>query len=151
MVETVYDVNQVARLLISIVSVALIVGPAKADFNATHATNPLWTPHARFHVVWQVLYNSCISAVALYLVWVPSAAYLFNLYLAVVLNYIWGANFLLTILAMPLFGGSLADENGIKPFRFNVIGKERLVDTNVFGGSILMTVNTVGLLLIASS
>ena len=149
--ETLFDLNQTARIFISIVAVALIVGPAKADFNATHATNPLWTPHARFHVVWQVLYNSCISIVVLWLLWSASAAYVTHLYLAAVLNYLWGANFVVTLIAMPLFDGSLADVNGIKPFRFNIFGKEYLIDTNVFGCTILMTLNTIGLLLIETA
>ncbi|MEO0438899.1 MAG: DUF6640 family protein [Pseudomonadota bacterium] len=148
--ETAYDLNQAARILISLVALALIVGPAKADFNDTHATNPHWTPHARFHVVWQVLYNTCISLVALYLLWIPSSVYVSHLYLAAVLNYIWLGNFFLTILAMPLFGGSLADQNGIEPFRFNVLGRERLIDTNVFGGFILMILNTLGLVLVTT-
>ncbi|MEM8491997.1 MAG: DUF6640 family protein [Pseudomonadota bacterium] len=148
--DTVYELNQVARILISLVAIALIVGPAKADFNATHATNPLWTPHARFHVVWQVLHNSCISLVVLYLLWSPSLAYFTHLYLAAVLNYLWGANFVLTIIAMPSFGGSLADVNGIKPFRFRISQREYLVDTNVFGCIILMSLNTAGVFLISA-
>lgn len=149
--EAVFDLNQIPRILMSIVAAVLIIGPAKADFNATHATNPMWTPHARFHVVWQVLYNSCISVVVLYLLWSASSAYLTHLYLAAVLNYLWGVNFVITLIAMPLFDGSLADVNGIKPFRFNIFGNEYLVDTNVFGCVILMTLNTVGLLLIQTS
>ncbi|MEM1401915.1 MAG: DUF6640 family protein [Pseudomonadota bacterium] len=148
--ENIFELNQVARILISIVAVVLILGPAKADFNATHATNPLWTPHARFHVVWQVLYNSCVSLVVLYLVWTPSSEYLTHIYLALVLNYLWGGNFVLTLIAMPLFDGSLADVNGIKPFRFTIFGTEYLVDTNVFGCVILMSLNTIALFLVVT-
>lgn len=148
--ESIYDLNLTARIFLSIVAVALIIGPTKADFNATHATNPLWTPHARFHVVWQVLYNNSISLVVLYLLWSDSSEYLMQLYLAAILNFIWGVNFLITLIAMPIYGGKLADVNGIKPFRFNIFGKVHLVDTNVFGGTILMTLNTIGLLQIVA-
>ena len=52
-----------AKILVTLVAVATGLGPMRADFNATHATNPLWTPHARFHVVWQVL---CQAGIALF-------------------------------------------------------------------------------------
>ncbi|MEZ5573819.1 MAG: DUF6640 family protein [Halioglobus sp.] len=146
--ETIFDQNLIARLLLSLISVMLIFGPAKADFNATHATNPLWPPHARFHVVWQVLYNSAISVVALYLLWVPSTDYHTHIVLAAILNFIWGGAFYITLASMRLFGGALADVNGIKPFHFNIMGTVYKVDTNLFLGTILMSVNTVGFLLI---
>ncbi|MEZ5503724.1 MAG: DUF6640 family protein [Halioglobus sp.] len=146
--EIMFEQNQVARLILSFIAIMLAIGPAKADFNATHATNPLWPPHARFHVVWQVLYNSCISVVALFLLWTPSSDYLMHIYLAAILNFIWGAMFYVTLASMSIFGGALADVNGIKPFRFNIFGTVYKVDTNLFLGTILMTVNTAGLLLI---
>jgi hypothetical protein len=46
--------NLIARALLTLNTLGYSLGPAIADFNRTHATNPLWTPHARFHVVWQV-------------------------------------------------------------------------------------------------
>lgn len=139
--DTLFDQNLISRLLFSLVSVALIFGPAKADFNATHATNPLWTPHARFHVVWQVLSNSAISLVALYLLWTPSDDYFTYIVLAAVLNFIWLIAFFLTLASMSLFDGSLADVNGIKPFNFNIFGTVYQVDTNLFGATILSILN----------
>ncbi|NBQ12817.1 MAG: hypothetical protein EBU29_12440, partial [Gammaproteobacteria bacterium] len=58
-----------SQLLVSLVTVMIMIGPMVADFNETHATNPLWTPHARFHVVWQVFTNSSVAALSLYLLW----------------------------------------------------------------------------------
>ena len=50
-----YDANSICRVIFTIISIALTVGPTIADFNKTHATHPDWPGHARFHVVWQVL------------------------------------------------------------------------------------------------
>ncbi len=136
-----------AKIILSLVAIAMGVGPMRADFNATHATNPLWPPHARFHVVWQVLTQTGVSVFVLALLWVyPSPL---HLWMAAILNYNWMATFIMTISSMKMYDGALKDVNGIKPFKFNIGGKVREVDTNVFGATILFILNTfaVGLLL----
>jgi hypothetical protein len=131
-----------AKIIFSLIAVVLALGPMKADFDKTHATNPLWPPHARFHVVWQVFAQTGVSLVALYLLWgVPSE--LHN-WIAAILNFNWGLTFYINLACMRAYGGTLADVNGIKPFEFNIGGKVRKVDTNLFGGTILMGLNGIG-------
>lgn len=148
--ETTFDALLVPRLLFTLVGSMIFIGPTIADFNRTHATNPLWTPHARFHVVWQVLCQTGVSLVILYLLWFDAPDYRTHIWLAAILNYVWGASFYATLASMRLFDGALKDVNGIKPFRFNILGKRYLVDTNLFGGTILMIVNTIGAALLLS-
>ena len=139
----------IAKILLSFVAVAQALGPVRADFNKTHATNPLWTPHARFHVVWQVLLQAGVSVVALLLLWAfPSSL---HTWIAAALVFNWLVTFVLTILFMPAYRGSLADENGIAPFRFNLPGRSLEVDTNVFGAVVLGILGTVavGLLVVS--
>ena len=52
--EAFTDGNLIARILLSLVTVGYAFITILADINKTHATNPAWTPHARFHVVWRV-------------------------------------------------------------------------------------------------
>lgn len=146
--ETVFDQTLVSRLLFTLVAVMISAGPIVADFNKTHATNPLWVPHARFHVVWQVLSQTGVSLVVLYLLWWNAADYMLHIWIAAMLNYVWGASFYATLATMPIYGGALKDVNGIKPFRFNIFGTVYLVDTNLFGGTMLMIVNTIGVVLL---
>ncbi|HAC57325.1 DUF6640 family protein [Parvibaculum sp.] len=148
--ETTFDALLVPRLLFTVVAVMISVGPIFADFNKTHATNPLWTPHARFHVVWQVLSQTGVSLVILWLLWSGAADYRVHIWVAAILNYVWIASFYATLVSMPLYGGALKDVNGIKPFRFNIFGKIYLVDTNLFGSVILLIVNTIGVFLLAN-
>ncbi|MEQ9197283.1 MAG: hypothetical protein RIE84_11055 [Parvibaculum sp.] len=148
--ETSFDSLLVPRLLFTVVAIMIAVGPIFADFNKTHATNPLWTPHARFHVVWQVLSQSGVSLVILWLLWTEAADYTTHIWVAAILNYVWLASFYATLASMPLYGGALKDVNGIKPFRFNIFGRIYLVDTNLFGSVILMIVNTIGVFLLAN-
>ncbi len=148
--ETTFDALLVPRLLFTVVAVMISVGSIIADFNKTHATNPLWTPHARFHVVWQVLSQTGVSLVILWLLWSGAADYRVHIWVAAILNYVWIASFYATLVSMPLYGGALKDVNGIKPFRFNIFGKIYLVDTNLFGSVILLIVNTIGVFLLAN-
>ena len=131
-----FDQNVLARFIMTLVAVTLCIGPAVADFNETHATNPNWPGHARFHVVWQVLTNSSICLVLLYLLWVPVVQYDMQLRLVGTIQAIILGSFYITLLSRHLFGGTLKDENGIKPFRFKLPGRTVEVDTNLFGFSI---------------
>lgn len=136
----------VAKLLISLVAVVTAIAPMVADFNKTHATNPLWTPHARFHVVWQVLAQAGVSIVILYILW--RMTFEGHVWLAAIMNFNWGVTFFMTLASMPVYGGALADVNGIPPFRFTIGGQVRTVDTNLFGATMLMGINVVVVILL---
>ncbi|MEM7323988.1 MAG: DUF6640 family protein [Actinomycetota bacterium] len=148
--ETVFDQNFTPRLIISLMALAIAIGPIFADFNKTHATNPLWPPHARFHVVWQVLLQVGSSILALVLLWRNSEDYLFHVYLAAAIIYVWIVTFYATLFSMRLFDGALRDVNGIEPFRFKLPGRVLEVDTNLFGVTVFTVLNTVAVLLIRS-
>tara|TARA_E500000178_G_C16791317_1_gene648146 strand:- start:16 stop:429 length:414 start_codon:yes stop_codon:yes gene_type:complete len=134
--------NLTGQGLISLVAIMIMIGPMVADFNRTHATNPLWTPHARFHVVWQVFTNSTLAVLTLYFIWAMG-----NLLLGALMNYIWIATFFATLAVMPMFEGALADENGIKPIVWRFGDKVVKVDTNLFGACMMTVFNTTGLVL----
>src|SRR6266700_8001566 len=129
-----YDHNLLARILLSLMTAGYGLTTIKADFNKTHATNPFWTPHARFHVVWQVSSYCGVGLIALYLIW--TAGPVAKLWLAVALAAAMYAGFFASVFAMPRFGGQLADANGVPPIAtLNIGGKPLALDANltVFG------------------
>ncbi len=131
----------IAKILISLLAVMQAIGPMKADFNQTHATNPLWPAHARFHVVWQVLTQAGVSGVALTLLWAfPSQL---NNWIAALLAFNWIVTFFINLAVMSMYDGALKDVNGIKPFKFNIGGKIREVDTNLFGCTIMVVIAAI--------
>ena len=131
----------VARVLLTINMLGYSLGPAIADFNRTHATNPLWTPHARFHVVWQVLSYCGIGFISLALIWIGGPTATLRLWLAVALAAAIYAGFFVTLFSMPRYGGSVADINGVPPLAtVNIGGKPVALDTNVtvFCGQVII-------------
>jgi hypothetical protein len=122
-------------VLMSIAITQYGVVPLIADLSATHARNPRWSPHARFHVVTQVLTSASIAAVAMFLLWSPSIERAMGVCLAAALSLcVLGAFFVSTALRS-LYGGTLSDaaeEGGIS--------KAGEVDLNAlnFGSALLM-------------
>lgn len=126
----VYDANAIARVLLTVTTLGFSALPMYADFNKTHATNPLWTGHARFHVVWQVLSYLGMGALSLYLIWTDGSAYLSQLRLACVLAAVVYASFFATYFSMRLFGGRAYDDNGYLPIPVRLFGAKLSLDLN---------------------
>jgi len=141
----------IARILLTLSVLGYGLVTIKADFNQTHATNPRWMPHARFHVVWQILSYSGVGLVALYLIWIDGPQPLERLYLAAALSAaIYGA-FFVAVIARPVFGGALYDENGYLPFRPPIGPRHWRWDVNVTAFTILSSIMAVGVLAVIAS
>ena len=83
----------IARILLTLVTFGYAVGTVIADFNKTHATNPKWTGHARFHVVWQISSYVGFGLLALALTWWPGPDALARLYfVALMAVIVYGAD-----------------------------------------------------------
>ena len=101
------------------------------DLNRTHATNPAWVRHARFHVVWQTLTMVLLAMIEVALIWGGWVDAEHGFYLAAMLAAVSPAAFLLSFAGRAWFGGALSDANGIRPLRMAVGGRTLLVDMNL--------------------
>jgi hypothetical protein len=141
--------NLLARVLLTLTTLGYSLGPAIADFNATHATNPAWTPHARFHVVWQVASYILLALVGLGLIWIAGPSATARLYLAALLAAAVYAGFFATAFAMRAFGGRLIDTNGYPPFTtVEVAGRAVPLDRNTTVFSVMVALLILGVLAI---
>ena len=116
------------------------------DFNRTHATNPAWTRHARFHVVWQTVTTALASVVELGLLWGRWVSVESGFYLALLLASLSPIAFLVACATRRWFGGALSDPNGIPPVRLAVRRKVVAVDLNLV--AVVAALVTVGALVL---
>lgn len=106
------------------------ITPLFIDLNRTHATNPLWPGHARFHVVWQTFSLTLYSLLEVALIWWPSSGSRMRFYLATALTSLPMGGFIIATLARKIYSGTLHDPNGIQPLRIVLAGRTREVDMN---------------------
>ena len=111
-----FDLNLLARVLLTLVTLGYGLATVLADFNKTHATNPKWTPHARFHVVWQISSYVGFGLLAFALIWWPGPLAVERLYLVALMGAIVYAAFFVAVFTMPVYGGGAYDDNGYLPF-----------------------------------
>lgn len=84
----------------SIILYAIIV--PFLEINATHVFNPDWTPHVRIHEVWQLITNSGIGILCLWLVWVKKETKI-----STILSLLITGGFLVAYALQNLYGGSM--------------------------------------------
>jgi hypothetical protein len=138
----------IAKVLLTLATLGYSLGTVIADLNRTHATNPLWTPHARFHVVWQVLGYSGLALVSLVLIWAPGPAEIERLYLVCAITLVVFGSFYAAWIAMPAYGGKHYDQNGYPPSPVTIAGKTFMIDANFTTFTINSTLVVIAFLLI---
>ena len=146
-----YDQNFITRVIFTIASIAIAVGPTIADFNKTHDTHPDWPGHARFHVVWQVLGFYPSAIIALIILWsrIPDFHYPYQLYIWMIYFFGFYGTFLITLFSMKIFDGTLSDKGGRIPFTFTfdrssslrLKGKNKVFPFNLFGQARMIKVD----------
>ncbi len=133
----------VAQICLTLVTAGYGIGPLIADLNATHATNPLWTPHARFHVIWQISSFSLFAAMAMALIWYPGAYQTERLYFAAAFAGCVILGFIIAYLTMGLYGGLNYDTNGYLPVPVKLLGLKFKLDANLTVFSVLIALLSV--------
>ena len=140
-----FDHLLVARILFTLMMLGYAAATVIADFNKTHATNPQWTPHARFHVVWQICSYVGFGLLSLALIWWPGPLAIERLYLAAIMGAIVYAAFFVAVLAMPIYGGRAYDANGYQPFAAPVPIFTGRWDVNITAFSVQLVIWVAGL------
>jgi len=121
----------IARDLLALLCGAQGAGTLAIDLNRTHASNSEWTPHARFHLVWQVVSYALLSVLGVALVLTPGGLSEERFYLAATLASIPMLSCFVAFLFRKIYGGALLDSNGIQPVRVNALGTRLQIDMNL--------------------
>jgi len=91
------------------------IGVPYLEINDTHVFNPDWTPHVRIHEVWQLITNSSIGMLCLWLVW-----YKKETSLSAVLSLLVTGGFLLAYMLQDTYGGSMKYLDGSEKTLFGM-------------------------------
>lgn len=119
------------QILITVATVGYCVIPTIFDMNKSHATNPTWTGHARYHVVWQVSSYDLIALIGLYLTWTADAGG-DGLWIPALIALATYGGFWIAWATQALYGGVLQDAvNGVPDVHYDILGKRFAVDANV--------------------
>ena len=120
-----------ARIALSCLCGVQGIANLAIDCNRTHATNPLWTGHARFHVVWQAGTSALAAALQVVLIWAAWPLPESSFYLACLLAALSPIGFLGAALTRRLYGGTFSDVNGIPPVYLRLRTRSIAIDLNL--------------------
>lgn len=117
--------------MVTAVSASQGITPIFVDLNRTHATNPLWTGHARFHVVDQTVVMLLLATIEIALLWTIAPGSGFSFYLATLLSGVPIAGFLIATFTRGLYRGILRDPNGVPAVHLRLGGRSQEIDVNL--------------------
>ncbi|HUB28921.1 MAG TPA: hypothetical protein VL967_04460 [Terracidiphilus sp.] len=80
------------------------------DLGRTHASNPAWTAHARFHVVWQTMTVALLAVIELILIFAPWPLERQRFFLASMLALLPMIGFFAAFIGRSRYGGTLGDQ-----------------------------------------
>jgi len=100
-----YDKSFRAVQILLTITAFEFFGPIVRDFNASHAWNPDWDAHARFHLVWQLATMGMSGVANIWLIWFPKPPEVRNLWLSVAWQATSLGGFWVSCLLMPVYEG----------------------------------------------
>lgn len=139
-----------AQILLTIATLGYSAIPTLVDLGATHATNPSWTGHARYHVVWQVASLVIMALLGLYLTWTATGPGI-RLWIPAALCVAAYGGFWAALLTRSKYRGVLQDEvNGVPEVGFKVLGWKASIDANVSQFAPLTLIALIAIAIIAT-
>lgn len=100
------------------------------DLTKTHATNPEWPGHARFHVVWQSANTGLLTAIVAGVLGNQHLPEQARFHLALLITVVPMLGFIAALLFRQTYQGTLRDRFGVPPLVVTVKGERREIDMN---------------------
>jgi len=97
----------VQKVIISFCIALYAIGVPLLELNDTHVFSSNWTPHARLHEVWQLIANSSLGFLSLWLLWFQD-----KVILSAVISLLITGSLLLACLLQDTYGGSIIYAGG---------------------------------------
>jgi hypothetical protein len=121
----------IARDLLAALCLLQGLATVAIDLNRTHATNPDWTGHARFHLVWQTAAFAGLALLEVPLVLVAGPLHEERFYLASILAGVPMFGFFAAFISRRIYKGTLSDPNGMPLLKIKVRGSILCIDLNL--------------------